>query len=412
MIHMASRIRTSIAATKSVSHRTDTDDVDPSVVSRLIEWFLQHARDLPWRVSDPKTALRDPYRVLVSEVMLQQTQVSRVEPKFLEFLKRFPTIRDLAAAPENDVLAAWTGLGYYRRARLLHAAAKKVIANFGGVVPRTTEELRSLPGIGAYTAGAIASLAFGEPTPIVDTNVSRVLLRLAGKPMKTADSEAHEWCWRQASSIVDVAHKLHSGLTHGKAINAAGAFNESLMELGATVCMLSTPSCMRCPLAGQCRAFQTGMQDQIPLASSPKKRSAIVHAVLVVRDKGNRTLVEPRTTPSHKNALWEGLWQAPTYENATAPRSASVLAKQLKMTLSAGCTTKKTHDFVFKTTLRDVRFIVWEVVIEDGKQFAREPRQWMSQAQLASVGLSSPMRRILLNTQTKHAANKNTKKRA
>ncbi|MFO0856585.1 MAG: A/G-specific adenine glycosylase [Phycisphaerales bacterium] len=392
---MAPRKRTTDAAVQKTTRRDD-DAVDAAVVAMLIEWFLKHARDLPWRASDPKTALRDPYRVLVSEVMLQQTQVSRVEPKFRDFLTRFPTIRDLANAPESDVLAAWTGLGYYRRARMLHAAAKKVVEDFAGDVPRNVEALRSLPGIGAYTSGAIASLAHGEASPLVDTNVSRVLLRLAGKPMKTSDPLAVEWCWAQATKLVRHAKELNAKLSREKAINAPGAFNESLMELGATVCTLSTPACNRCPVASRCAAFKAGIQDQIPLAPDPKKRTAIVHAVLVVRDERKRVLVEPRSDAAHKNALWEGLWQAPTLECAGAPKSAGALAKKLGIDLEKERRFRKSHDFVFKTTLRDVRFVVWETEIEDGASLVRGSRTWKTLSEVESLAMSSPMRRILI----------------
>lgn len=372
-------------------------DVNPKIVPLLMSWFAKHARELPWRETNRATGLRDAYQVLVSEVMLQQTQVSRVEPKFLEFLERFPTVRDLAAAHESDVLAAWTGLGYYRRARMLHAAAKRVAAEFDGNVPSQPDQLREMPGIGDYTTGAIASLAFGKPEPLVDTNVSRVLLRIAGRKSATTEPQAREWCWEQARVLVNMAHAMREQKGSGIVINRAGVFNESLMELGAMVCTSAAPACERCPLASVCEARRQGTQSKIPRAAAPKKRSAITHAVLVLRDKHGRVLVEPRSGAKHKNALWEGLWQAPTLECELPPRSVSVLAPRLGISRARAVGASKTHDFVFKTTLRDVRFVVWDAIVAGGADLVTtSQRCWKPQKELLSLALSSPMRRILL----------------
>src|SRR5580704_14564302 len=182
---------------------------------RLLEWFDRYKRELPWRKD------RDPYRVWVSEVMLQQTRVAAVVDHYQRFLRRFPTTEKLASARESSVLAAWSGLGYYRRARMLHAAAKRIVKEHGGKFPGGAEDLRALPGIGRYTAAAIASIAFGQPVAVVDGNVERVLQRVHGKNM------AGEELWRAAGELLSQQR--------------SGDFNQAMMELGATVCLPRQP---------------------------------------------------------------------------------------------------------------------------------------------------------------------------
>jgi A/G-specific adenine glycosylase len=194
--------------------------------SKLLVWYDVDARDLPWRED------RDPYRVWVSEIMLQQTRVSAVIDHYHQFLLRFPTVQKLAAARESSVLAAWSGLGYYRRARMLHAAAKIVARERAGTFPESAQEWQTLPGIGRYTAAAIASIAFGEGVAVVDGNVERVLQRLAGKLV------SGEQVWRLAESLLDRERP--------------GDFNQAMMELGATVCTPRAPSCLMCPVHQLC----------------------------------------------------------------------------------------------------------------------------------------------------------------
>jgi len=193
---------------------------------KLLAWYDVHARDLPWRKS------RDPFRVWVSEIMLQQTRVAAVIDHYHEFLRRFPTVQKLAAARESSVLAVWSGLGYYRRARMLHAAAKVISREREGEFPKTAKDWRDLPGIGRYTAAAVASIAFGEPVAVVDGNVERVLQRIAGEPL------AGEQIWALAESLLDR--------------NRPGDFNQAMMELGATICTPRSPGCLTCPLVGLC----------------------------------------------------------------------------------------------------------------------------------------------------------------
>ena len=220
---------------------------------KLVEWFRERARELPWR-----TEQRDPYHVLVSELMLQQTQVDRVVPRYRSFLRKFPSISDLAAASEEEVLQAWSGLGYYRRARLLHEASK-VVERRGGELPEESASLLELPGVGPYTAAAIASLAFGEAAPVLDGNTMRV-----GSRMLALESDPRRAAGRRA-----IERWIGSLMVEG----SAGTINEALMELGATLCSPSAPSCQECPLASICKARALGRQKSYPLPPARKKRS-------------------------------------------------------------------------------------------------------------------------------------------
>src|SRR5215472_14032484 len=209
----------------------------------LLRWYATHQRRLPWR------GQTDPYRILVSEIMLQQTRVAVVENRYKKFLRQFPTVRALARAREQTVLAAWSGLGYYRRARALHASAKQVLRQ--GRFPCTSAELQALPGVGRYTANAVASIAFAEPAPVVDGNVQRVLHRLLGRPLSL------ERCWRTAEELLDARRP--------------GDFNQAMMELGALVCLPSTTHCARCPVAALCASRGAELKPK----QTPRRKSVL-----------------------------------------------------------------------------------------------------------------------------------------
>jgi len=243
---------------------------------RLLRWYDQNARDLPWRRS------RDPYAIWVSEIMLQQTRVAAVLEHYHAFLKRFPTVKKLAAAREASVLAAWSGLGYYRRARMLHSAAKVIVRERGGKFPTTAEEWQTLPGIGRYTAAAIASIAFGEPVAVVDGNVERVLGRLTGQRL------SGEQLWQTAEDLL--------------APRRPGDFNQAMMELGATVCLPRGPLCLACPLHAFCAT--RGELAGAVKAAPQKKRE--VHYTLDLRD-GEVFLVQRPP----KASLMAGMWELP-----------------------------------------------------------------------------------------------------
>ena len=267
-----------------------------AIVRRLNEWYRRTRRDLPWRVPPgaPADARPDPYHVLVSEAMLQQTQVATVIPYFRRFVERFPTIRDLAAADEQDVLRMWQGLGYYTRARNLRAAAQAVVRDFGGELPRDAASLLGLPGVGRYTAGAVASLAFDRPAPIVDGNVARVICRLDRIETDPREKATSELLWRRAGEIVPA--------------RGAGDFNSALMELGATVCTPRAPKCLLCPVREHCEAFAAGVQDRIPKPRPAKPTPLLRRRTLCIRrthDDGEQWLIEQRPP----RGRWAGMWQ-------------------------------------------------------------------------------------------------------
>ena len=247
--------------------------------SSLLAWYDAHARDLPWRKD------HDPYRVWLSEIMLQQTRVAAVIEHYREFLRRFPTVEKLAMAREASVLAAWSGLGYYRRARMLHAAAKVVVREHGGKFPATAEGLLALPGVGRYTAAAIASIAFGEPVAVVDGNVERVLQRTTGQRLAGEDSGT------QPREMLDRARP--------------GDFNQAMMELGATVCTPRAPACLTCPVVDRCAT--RGELSGTAKPARQKKRE--IHYALHCRE-GKVFLVQRPQDAS----LMPGMWELPEIE--------------------------------------------------------------------------------------------------
>jgi A/G-specific adenine glycosylase len=254
----------------------------------LLRWYTAHRRDLPWRRDV------DPYRVWVSEIMLQQTRVAAVLKQYARFIERFPTVGALAAARQQSVLAIWSGLGYYHRARRLHQAAKLIVREHGGEFPRTSEGWRELPGIGRYTAAAIASIAFGEPVAVVDGNVERVLQRVFGR------AAGRKGAWQQAEALLD--HRR------------PGDFNQAMMELGATVCTPRAPQCLLCPLYKWCKARGA---DALKPQSVRKRRQ--LHYVFA--RKGNSVLLVQRPAGV---SLMAGMWELP--EANSAPYSKEVVA--------------------------------------------------------------------------------------
>lgn len=382
---------------------------DERLIAALTQWFAAHARDLPWR--DAAHGSRDPYRVLVSEIMLQQTQVSRAAERFPVFMARFPTVAALAAADEDEVLALWSGMGYYRRARLLHAAARAVAAEHGGTMPRTLEALRSLPGVGRYTVGAIASIAYDAPAAIVDGNVVRVLLRINGREGAADDRETVSWCWAQAARLAEraaaMAAEAGAGAVSdaGSAPRGPGAFNESLMELGATVCTPRGPRCDSCPVATFCIARRDGLQGEIPRPKTPPQRKRVHLAAVVVRDRAGRVLVEQRPA----RGLWGRMWQVPTVEIGESATAAEVLSR-LFATLPGATvrSTRKTAERTVQTTHREVLITIYEATPPrvEGEMLAPPPthaagsRRWATPEDLAGLGFANWQREIVKPTAT------------
>jgi A/G-specific adenine glycosylase len=278
-----------------------------SLRASLLAWYDRQKRDLPWRRT------RDPYAIWLSEVMLQQTQVATVIPYWERFLQRFPTVEALAAAPLPDVLAGWRGLGYYSRARNLHRAAQEIVSRFGGRLPSTAAELLSLPGFGRYTAGAVASIAFGEPAPLVDGNVARVLSRIFEVEGAPGDRAREARLWELATALVPGERP--------------GDFNQALMEHGATVCRPENPLCLLCPVREECLAYLHGRVAELPPAKVRAAPKRMTLAVAVWTHEG-RLLLARRA----EKGLFGGLWELPAAEvqdDTADPESAAKLAEAL-----------------------------------------------------------------------------------
>lgn len=259
---------------------------------QLLKWYDAHRRDLPWRTKDGSRV--DPYHVFLSEAMLQQTQVVTVTPYFNRFIEQLPTIESLAAADEQTVLRLWQGLGYYSRARNLRKAAQAIVADHGGVVPKDLTQLLALPGVGRYTAGAIASIAHDCRAPILDGNVVRVLCRIDGVRDDPREPKTRDGLWLRAEKILPKAR--------------CGDFNSALMELGATVCTPRNPQCLICPVRSHCVAYREQIQDQIPPPKKSKPTPLSLRRVFVISCEfqgGPKVLIEQRP-PSGR---WAGLWQ-------------------------------------------------------------------------------------------------------
>ncbi len=257
--------------------------------TKLLDWYDAGCRDLPWRRS------RDPYAIWISETMLQQTRVDTVIPYYERFLEHFPDLQTLADADEDSVYSLWAGLGYYSRARNLRAAARRVVDEFGGRLPDDAEKLRDLPGIGRYTAGAIASIAFDRPEAIVDGNVTRVLCRLLGIRENVGTSAVSGQLWREAAALARGPRP--------------GALNQALMELGAVVCTPTAPDCPSCPLRRTCAARRAGDAEELP-RKPPKTPVRSVRAVALWLERSGRVLAVRRAS----GGLLGGLWELPGEE--------------------------------------------------------------------------------------------------
>ena len=298
------------------------------LATALERWFLKAARDLPWRRK------RSAWATLVSEILLQQTQVVRVAERFPEFMRRFPDPAAMARSPVDAVLRCWRGLGYYRRARSLHAASRQIVTAHGGEVPRDPIALRQLPGVGRYTAGAVASIAFGQREPIVDGNVARVVSRLADRRASAIDRAGLDWCWDAATRIVQGAPD-------------PGRTNEALMELGATVCTPVSPRCESCPVRSMCASRKAGSQDIVPPPKPGAKRQKLVlHGLVDVRD--GMVVLERRAS-----GLWEGLLSPPLVPGPVGMDLEELQAAGGALRVESTCAS-----FDFQTTHREVRFVV------------------------------------------------------
>ncbi len=320
---------------ESPSHNSGIHDRRAEFRELLLAWYDKHARKLPWRED------HDPYRVWISEIMLQQTKVAAVIEHYQKFLRRFPTVEKLAAARKASVLAAWSGLGYYRRARMLHAAAKLISKERLGKFPETASEWKELPGIGRYTAAAVASIAFGKSVAAVDGNIERVLQRTAGRILSRTQ------IWMSAESLLD----------HGR----PGDFNQAMMELGATVCTPRAPACLTCPVLELCAT--RGELSGLRKASAQKKRK--IHYALHRRDGSVFLVQRPRDA-----SLMAGMWELP---EIPPPRTRAKPLLTLRHSI----------------TVTDFSVRIWQLPTPD-----KESGRWISVGQPPKLALTGLTRKI------------------
>jgi A/G-specific adenine glycosylase len=343
---------------------------------RLLRWYDIHQRALPWRLakSAPACARLDPYHVMVSEAMLQQTQVATVIPYFQRFIARFPTICRLANADEQEVLRIWQGLGYYSRARNLQKAAKQIIAEHGGQVPARVAQLLELPGIGRYSAGAIASIAHGIRAPIIDGNVARAICRLDRIESDPRATDTKAILWKRAEAILPKTR--------------VGDFNSALMELGATVCVPRNPACLVCPVQAHCEAFKAGVQDRIP---PPRKQGPMPlerRWTFCIRS-GETWLIEQRPTQGR----WGGLWQFVTVEAGTKNGRVMHARSVAKCTGVKAGRAKHLGSVNHGLSHRRYEFEVYEC--ETSRKCASGERVWVALSEMEKYPMSRPQMTIV-----------------
>ena len=352
---------------KAASTRAVPGDAHEPLSGRLLRWYDRHGRkDLPWQHP------RDAYRVWLSEVMLQQTQVATVIGYFERFVNALPSLADLAAADEDTVLALWSGLGYYRRARFLHRAAQICVAQHGGELPRDFTALNALPGIGRSTAGAILAQAHGLRFPILDGNVKRVLTRYHGIHGHPGESAVEKQLWQHAEA-------------HTPATRVAD-YTQAIMDLGATVCTRSRPRCSDCPLASDCVAHRDDLTGQLPSRKPGKSIPTRSTIMLILRDHQGRVLLERRGP----QGVWSGLWSLP---EAGDPDAAWRIAQQHAQIDDAQALPAFTHVF------SHYRLAVEPLLFDHAKttpHIADNPDlRWCSPAEQKTLGLPAPVRTLL-----------------
>jgi A/G-specific adenine glycosylase len=315
---------------------------------QLLQWYAAGHRDLPWRRTS------DPYRIWISEIMLQQTRTQAVVPYYDRFLRRFPTVESLAAAEEEQVLTLWSGLGYYSRARNLRRAAQQIVARSG--FPRDFESLRALPGIGDYTAAAIASIAFGLPHVVVDGNVLRVVARVQNDAADIGSARTRERFRAIAQSWLDR--------------QSAAAFNQAIMELGATICLPRNPLCPACPLAAQCKGLQEGTAAELPVKLRRTEPVKIEGVLLIVR-KGARVLLRQREPDARRMA---GFWDLPAPVDLPGARTGKSFG-EIRHTITH-------HRYTLQIAAATARV-------------PRGPFEWFDAGKLGDVPLSTTARKAL-----------------
>jgi len=366
-----------------MSRRLPDKKYTTAIRRKLLAWYRAHHRKLPWRSAPGQDA--NPYRVLVSEAMLQQTQVATVIDYYKRFIRRFPTVSRLAGAKEQQVLRLWQGLGYYRRARNLHACARAVRDDHAGRVPDTVEQLVKLPGIGRYTAAAIASIAFGRRVGVLDGNVARVLARLFAIEQPVNESSVQKWQWALTDHLV--------------APTAPGDFNQALMELGAVVCTPRNPDCATCPLQKLCRAHKRRLTDRLPVSQPRSAPKAVQHHIVGIERSlaagQSSFLFEQRPA----KGLWSNMWQMPTIESETDPAINHVRPAQLGQWVNRKFDVKTNRPqeigrFEHQTTHRRISFTLWRCRLVSGRVTSRKGR-WRRLNCVDDLPLARPQQRAI-----------------
>lgn len=349
-------------------------DIASEFSAELVSWQQTHGRNsLPWQNT------REPYRVWLSEIMLQQTQVSTVLEYYGRFLLRFPTVRELAAASQDEVLGLWSGLGYYSRARNLHRCAQDVVALHAGAFPRTAAQLQTLPGIGRSTAAAIASFCFGERVAILDGNVKRVLARVLGFSADLARSTNERVLWEHATTL----------LPHGNLSQAMPRYTQGLMDLGATICTIRQPQCLLCPVQKLCSGLANGEPTRYPVKTRKLKRSAQALSLLWAQRPDGSVWLEKR--PSR--GIWGGLYCLPVFESDEALKG--FLPESLQDRF------EPLPPFVHVLTHKDLHLSPWVAGFLDGQAMPgstveeARPGAWFSPAEWPGLGLPAPIRKLL-----------------
>jgi len=341
---------------------------------RLIAWYRKHAREMPWRAS------RDPYRVWLSEIMLQQTQVATVIPYFERFLAAMPSIAHLAAAAEEEVLRLWEGLGYYRRARQLHAAAKQIVAEHGGEFPRDFAAVRALPGIGRYTAGAIVSIAFDDPQPILEANTVRLFARLLGYRGDVSKPAGQARLWEFAAALLPPR-------------GSPGELNQALMELGSGICTPREPNCLLCPAREHCPTAASGAWREVPAPKAPKQYEDRLEAAVIVRRRGKVLLRR-----CGEGERWAGLWDFPRFtvvgesDEDAATELAAEVRRLTGLKVSPGEQLAKLKHGV--TRFRITLLCLEAKLLDATGELNADSLRWVTPEELASMPLSTTGRKL------------------
>lgn len=352
----------------------------------LTHWFATAQRDLPWR---EQANVNDGYRVLVSEIMLQQTTVAAVIPYYHRFLERFPDVATLAAADIDEVLPLWAGLGYYSRARNLHTAAQVIIERHGGSFPQNYDDVLALPGVGRYTAGAVCSIAFGQKAPIVDANIVRLFARLFCIEGDLKNSKNQARLWGEAQTLV-------------QACEEPAQFNPALMELGALICTPKNPQCDACPVSQFCCAFQTGRQQELP-HTTPKKVDKQLHDVCLFIGNQSGVLLRQRTAENTERSWWRGMWELPrtTVQSGETPITAAQrLLDELEI---AGEIKHKLKTLKHSVTVHAIRLDCHEIEVSDlYLQSQGDHLRFYEWAMVESLAVPSTMQKLLAWLETHH----------